>query len=134
MTDEETNSGADNPRIVPSGDKDAAASALADRIGGNASVLLEGFGNREFDAISEKYVAQTTRATSAATKPKNFLTMSRRKQIRETLRAAHATGRAALFEFTGGAPAREVIDFINRNSQRIGVAVEIVVRQEDMKP
>ncbi|MGH2351841.1 MAG: hypothetical protein ACRDJN_09545, partial [Chloroflexota bacterium] len=52
--------------LAPTGDVGPAAQALANRIGGQASVRIAGFGNREFDAISDRYVAQTTGAASAA--------------------------------------------------------------------
>jgi hypothetical protein len=111
--------------LQPTGDIDAAARALAARIGGQPSVRLPGFGSREFDAVSDRYVAQTTGAMSATLRPRNFLTRERRTQFRVTMEAARATGRMALFEFTGGAPAQHVIDFIMRNALRIGVSVRI---------
>jgi len=89
---------------------------------------MVGFGDREFDAVSDRYVAQTTDAASAARKPKNYLALSRREQIRETLRAAEATGCQALFEFRGVVPDEEVVRFIRRNADRIGVEARIEVR------
>jgi hypothetical protein len=115
----------DGGEIVPTGDIDPAAQELAPRIGGTASVQLSGFGNREFDAVSDAFVAQTTGAASAALRPKNFLSSSRRAQIRETLAAAHATGRQALFEFRGVVPDTEVTRFIERNARRIGVRARV---------
>jgi hypothetical protein len=70
---------------IPTGDADAAADALAVRVGGVASVRLPGFGNQEFDAVSDRYVCQTTRARSAVVRPRNYMTRDRREQIRETL-------------------------------------------------
>jgi len=116
---------------VATGDIDSAAEALARRIGGSHSVRIPGFGNREFDAVSERYVAQTTRSKSATMRPANFLNPARREQIRDTLRVARVTGREALFEFTGGAPAAAVRDFIQRNADRIGVGVRIDVRYDE---
>jgi hypothetical protein len=124
-----TNSNSGGGTLAATGDVDPAARRLAVRIGGQPSVSIPGFGNREFDAVSDRYVAQTTSAASASLRPSNFLTPARRRQIRETLRAAQATGREALFEFTGGAPAPAVVDFIERNSRRIGVGMQIDVRQ-----
>jgi hypothetical protein len=109
-------------RVIPTGDVDPAAQRLAQRIGGQPSVRLVGFGNREFDAVSDTLIAQTTSARSAATNPKAFLSKARRNQIRETLRAAQATGRKVVFEFTTATPAPEVRDFIMRNATRIGLS------------
>jgi hypothetical protein len=117
----------DGGEIVPTGDIDPAAQELSQRIGGTASVQLSGFGNREFDAVSDAFVAQTTGAASAALRPKNFLSSSRRAQIRGTLAAARATGRQALFEFRGVVPDVEVTRFIERNARRIGVHARVDV-------
>jgi hypothetical protein len=117
--------------IVPTGDVDVAALVLAERIGGTASVRLAGFGNREFDAVSSQYVAQTTSAASASLRPSNYLSPGRRRQIRETLRAALETRRTALFEFVGVAPAPAVVEFITRNADRIGARAHIEVRMND---
>jgi hypothetical protein len=38
--------------------------------------------------------------------------------------------KVALFEFTGGPPAPLVVEFIERNANRIGVGVQIDVRQD----
>lgn len=108
-------------KIVPTGDIDPAADALAKSIGGQPSVRIEGFGNREFDAVSDTIIGQTFDSASAIGKPHNFLSKSRVTQIRETLRAASETGRTALFEFTKGKPHKDVLDFIERNAQRAGV-------------
>jgi RHS repeat-associated protein len=113
------------PRITPTGDIDPAAMALARRLGGQASVAIEGFA-REFDAVSGQYVAQTFGGRSALLKPGNFLSSSRREQIRATLQAAKATGRKAYFEFTDGVHD-DVIQFIRRNAERVGV--EYVIGQ-----
>ena len=59
-------------RYKPTGDADEAAEALAQRLGGLPGQTITGFGNREFDAISDDYVAQTTASRSAVTKPNNF--------------------------------------------------------------
>lgn len=111
-------------RLVPTGDIDKAAVSLASKLGGQASVMIEGFGNREFDVVSSKFIAQTFSGTSALTKPDNFLSKSRKAQIRETLKAAKATGRQAYFQFTNGAH-QEVLDFIQRNAERVGVEFKI---------
>lgn len=107
------------------GDIDPEAQRLARAIGGKASQAIAGFGNREFDAVSDDYIAQTTASTSARTTPHNFLDQGRRRQIRATLMAAHQEGKTALFEFTAGEPHPDVRDFIERNAAREGVAFEI---------
>jgi len=113
--------------VRPTGDVDPAAQRLAQRIGGQPSVYLEGFGNREFDAVSDTMIAQTTSARSAVMRPKNFLNKSRRRQIKETLKAVKETGRTALFEFTGGAPAQEVRDYIIRSAEKAGLSSSDVI-------
>jgi hypothetical protein len=120
--------------ITRTGDIDPAADALAARIGGQSSVRIEGFGNREFDAISDTLVGQafgpsaSGEAPTFVRNPANFLSASRRTQIRETLRAARETGRGALFEFEGGIPHDDVLSFIERNAERQGVGVTIKYR------
>lgn len=111
----------------PTGDVDPAAQRLAQRIDGQPSVCLAGFGNREFDAVSDMIIAQTTSARSAAIRPKNFLSRSRRRQIQETLKAAQETERKVLFEFTGGAPAQEVRDYIVRHAVQTGLRSSDVI-------
>ena len=113
------------PRIIgPTGDIDPAANALAGKLGGLASVAVEGFGNREFDAISAKYVAQTFGGDAARLKPGNFLSAVRRQQIRATLEAAKALGKKAYFEFRNGVHD-DVLDFIRRNAERLGVEYDV---------
>jgi RHS repeat-associated protein len=112
------------PRITPTGDMDPAARALAERFSGEASVAIEGFGSREFDMVSREYVGQTTSAVSALLKPANFLSKANRDKIRATLEAAKALGKKAYFEFRSGADD-EVIDFIRRNADRIGVEFDV---------
>jgi hypothetical protein len=66
--------------------------------------------------------ARTFGGTSALLKPDNFLSSSRREQIRATLAAAKATGRKAYFEFRNGVHD-DVLAFIRRNAERIGVGL-----------
>ncbi len=108
-------------KITPTGDIDPQATLLGNKFGGQASVKLEGFGNREFDFISSRYVGQSFGGEAVATKPNNFLTKARKAQIRETIRAARETGRRPLFNFEGVQPHEEVIDFIRRNCDRMGI-------------
>ncbi|MGS2724932.1 RHS repeat domain-containing protein [Porticoccus sp. GXU_MW_L64] len=118
-------------RVVPTNDKDAAAQAFARKHDGQASVKIEGFGNREFDMVSERFVGQAfgprTQGNAPAFQisPKNFLSKSRRAQIRATLEAAKTTQRQALFEFSGGHPHQDVMDFIVRNAKRLNADVNI---------
>ncbi len=118
-------------RLTATGDKDSKASDLATRIGGVASVKIEGYGQREFDAVNDTYIAQTTNSVSATQAPSNYLNQSRKAQIRETLRVAVETGRTALFEFTAGQPSTEVAAFIRRNAERVRAKHEIIVRLGD---
>ena len=111
--------------IFPDGQVDPAATVLGNKFGGQASVRIQGFGNREFDFISGRYVGQTFGGTTYSAKPKNFLSVSRREQIRQTIEAAKATGRQPLFNFEGGKPHQEVLDFISRNAERRCVTPKI---------
>jgi hypothetical protein len=118
-------------RLTLTNDIDPAAEDFARRFNGQSSVKIEGFGDREFDMVSDTYVGQTFGPKVVGEKPafelsgKNFMSQKRRLQIRATLEAAHITQRKALFEFRGGAPASEVKDFIRRNGERVGVRFEI---------
>ena len=95
------------------------------KFGGQACVRIRGFGNREFDFVSGRYIGQTFGGQAMSLSPKNFLSKARRNQIRETMKAAQQTGRQPLFNFEGVSPHREVLDFINRNAARIGVTPKI---------
>jgi RHS repeat-associated protein len=109
-----------SPRITALKNVDPAATTLAQKLGGRASVAIEGFGDREFDAISREFVAQTFGGASALLKPRNFLSDSRRAQIVATLQAAKATGRKAYFEFQNGVHD-DVLGYIGRAADEIGV-------------
>ena len=119
-------------RYKPTGDTDEAAQVLARRLGGLPSQMISGFGRREFDVVSEDYVAQTTASQSAVLKPANFLTGDRKAQIRATLQAAKQEGRTAYFEFTAGPPHPEVVACINRNALRFGAVFVIVVLKKNL--
>lgn len=112
-------------RAIPTGDADAAAIALADRIGGQASVRVEGFAQREFDAVSDVIVGQTFGGKAFSESAANFLSKARREQIRATLEVAARTGRKAMFEFRGGEPAKGVLEFIQRNAKRVDAEILI---------
>ena len=99
---------------------DAAADALAQRIGGESTVR---FSNdiREFDVINDLYVAQTKPALKQ-------LNAAVRKQMKATFEAAKETNRTVYYHFEGQ-PATSVINKLNEYSNRYGVKVVI-----DTKP
>ncbi len=101
------------------GDVDPAAALLAARLGGLSSQTIAGFGNREFDAVSPVFIAQTTASQSAVAKPGNFLTRDRKAQSPATLEAAKQENKTAYFEFTAGNPHPEVAACIDRNALRL---------------
>ncbi len=113
------------------GDADPAAALLAARLGGLPSQTITGFGNREFDAVSSDFIAQTTASQSAVTKPGNFLTRERKAQIRATLEAAKQEGKVAYFEFTAGNPHSDVVICIDRNALRFGAYYVIAVPKDE---
>lgn len=106
--------------------KDENAQRLAVKINGISSVVMEGFGETEFDAISQKYIAETTHSTAAVRKPGNYLKNEKREKIRTTLSAALKTGRTAVFEFTAGQPHDDVVSFILKNAEKLEAAVLIL--------
>ncbi|MCX8595708.1 restriction endonuclease fold toxin, partial [Gilliamella sp. B3367] len=99
---------------------DPAADALAQRIGGESRVR---FTNdiREFDVISDSYVAQTKPALKQ-------LNAAVRNQMKATFEAAKETNRSVYYHFEGQ-PAQSVINKLNEYSKRYGVKVVI-----DTKP
>lgn len=114
------------------GDVDPDATLLAARIGGLPSQTIAGFGNREFDAVSPDFIAQTTASQGAVTKPGNFLTKDRKAQIRATLEAAKQEDKTAYFEFTAGKPHPEVIACIDRNASRLEASYVIVFGESQL--
>jgi hypothetical protein len=97
---------------------DPAADKLADRLGGRSCLKFDSDpAGREFDVISNEYVAQTKPPLQSF--GKNF-----RTQVKATFEAAKATGRKPYFHFDGE-PAQEVIDKINQYSERYGIEVII---------
>lgn len=93
---------------------DPAADALAQRIGGESRVK---FANdpkgREFDVISDRYVAQT--------KPAGLgLGAKFRNQAKATFEAAQATGRIPYFHFEG-TPAADVLSKLQEYAHRYGI-------------
>jgi hypothetical protein len=110
--------------LVPSTQAfDPQAQALAQRIGGEAQVEFASgpSAGREFDAVSDEYVAQA--------KPANFtLSQAFRVQARATFQAAVDTGRIPYFQFNGP-PNPGVLQTLGRYGAEYGVQPVI-----DLKP
>jgi hypothetical protein len=100
--------------LIPVAVNDPAAKALAERLGGQASVRFAGDATgREFDAVSELYVAQT--------KPAGFqLGSAFRNQAKATFEAALNTGRTPYFHFEGE-PGAGVINKLLEYGNRYGI-------------
>jgi hypothetical protein len=97
---------------------DAAADALANRIGGQSRVrFANDAANREFDAVSDRYIAQSKPALQQ-------LGSSVRDQMKATFEAAQETGKDVYYHFEGQ-PAQSVIDKLNEYSGRYGIKVII---------
>jgi hypothetical protein len=93
--------------------KDRAAGALAERIGGEASVRLARGPANEFDAVSAEYVAQA--------KPANFtLNKAFRDQAKATFEVAAQSGRTPYFQFDGP-PGPGVLRTLGRYADRYGI-------------
>jgi len=97
---------------------DPAADQLADRIGGTSRVR---FGNdpsaREFDSVSDDYVAQS--------KPANYsFNKSGRDQAKATFEAAEQSGRSVYYHFDGD-PSASTVAKLNEYSERYDVPVVI---------
>jgi hypothetical protein len=107
--------GANSELIASSQAYDPDAQALAQRIGGQAQAEFASGPNagREFDAISDEYVAQS--------KPANFTGGSSwRGQARATFQAAIDSGRTPYFQFNGP-PSQGVLNALQRYAQEYGV-------------
>ena len=93
---------------------DAAADALAERIGGQSRVKFSSDPiGREFDVISDDYVAQAKPDLKTYGK-------SWRKQTKATFEAAKETGKKAYFQFEG-APSDEILHRIAEYGKRYNV-------------
>jgi len=116
------NAGRYSGALVKVNKPDAAADALAERIGGQSRMK---FSNdppgREFDTISDQYVAQSKPALQTVNKDV-------RNQMKATFEAAQETGKKVYYHFEGQ-PAQSVIDKLNEYSSRYGIEVVI-----DTKP
>jgi len=110
--------------LTPSKNKyDPAAHLLAERINGQPQVSFSKGPNpnQEFDAVSDKYVAQS--------KPGGFqLGKQFRRQAQTTFEVAKSTGRQPYFHFEGP-PATGVIDKLQEYGRRYGLDPVI-----DIKP
>ena len=95
---------------------DVAADALAERIGGMPRAAFQGE-NREFDVISEEYIAQAKPALSC-------LNPKVRSQMKATFEAALAHDKIVYYQFEG-MPNQCVIDKLYEYSARYGVEVII---------
>ncbi|MMZ61167.1 hypothetical protein D1872_233010 [compost metagenome] len=101
---------------------DAAADALAVRISGQSRVKYSNDpDHREFDAVSDQYVAQSKPALQTVNK-------SVRNQMKATFEAAQESGKTVYYHFEGQ-PAQSVIDKLKEYSSRYGIEVVI-----DTKP
>ncbi|MBT2765373.1 WXG100 family type VII secretion target [Paenibacillus sp. ISL-20] len=108
---------------VPKEDK--AADMLAKKLGGESRVKFSNDPNgREFDAISDQYIAQTK-------PPLNSLDKQFRKQAKATIEAAIETGRKAYFHFEGK-PDDRVIRQLQEYAERY--EVEIIIDTKTLKP
>ena len=97
---------------------DISADKLAERIGGESRVKFTNDPKaREFDAISDEYIAQAKPALSALNK-------NVRAQMKATFEAAKQTGKKVYYQFEG-TPAQSVIDKLYEYSERYGIEVVI---------
>lgn len=91
---------------------------MAKRIGGQSrSAFSDDPIQREFDVISDKYIAQ-------AKPPLKCVNKTVRSQMKATFEAAKKYGRTVYYQFEG-MPSQEVIDKLYEYSNRYGVDVVI---------
>ena len=104
--------------LVKNNKADEAADILAKKLGGESRVS---FANdplkREFDAISDAFIAQT--------KSIGKLGKAFRKQAKATFEAAQESGRAVYYEFTGGAPSQDILNKLTEYARRYDVNLKI---------
>lgn len=109
--DDATNGGLGE--LVQVNSKDPAAGPLARRIGGEPSVRFSDGPPNEFDAVSDKYIAQA--------KPASFrLSQAFRNQAKATFEAALQSGRIPYFQFDGP-PEPGVLAALRRYAERYGI-------------
>lgn len=117
-----TNTGHYSGGLVKVPKEDKAADMLAEKLSGESRVKFNNDPNgREFDTVSDQYIAQTK-------PPLNSLDKQFRKQAKATIEAAIETGRKAYFHFEGK-PDDRVIRQLNEYADRY--KVEIII---DTKP
>ncbi|CAI6080004.1 hypothetical protein PAECIP112173_02764 [Paenibacillus sp. JJ-100] len=117
-----TNTGQYSGGLVKVPKADIAADNLADRLGGESRVKFKNDPKgREFDTVSDEYIAQTK-------PPLNSLDKQFRKQAKATIEAAIETGKKAYFHFEGK-PDDRVLRQLDEYANRY--KVEIVI---DTKP
>ena len=104
--------------IIQCNTKDAVADELAKRIGGQSrSAFADDPIQREFDVISDQYIAQ-------AKPPLKCVNKTVRTQMKATFEAAKKYGRKVYYQFEG-IPSQEVLDKLYEYSERYGVEVII---------
>ena len=104
--------------IIQCNTKDAAADELAKRIGGQSrSAFADDPIQREFDVISDQYIAQ-------AKPPLKCVNKTVRTQMKATFEAAKKYERKIYYQFEG-IPSQEVLDKLYEYSERYGVEVII---------
>ena len=97
---------------------DTAADELAKRIGGQSrSAFADDPIQREFDVISDQYIAQ-------AKPPLKCVNKTVRTQMKATFEAAKKYERKVYYQFEG-IPSQEVLDKLYEYSERYGVEVII---------
>ena len=100
--------------IIQCNTKDAAADELAKRIGGQSrSAFADDPIQREFDVISDQYIAQ-------AKPPLKCVNKTVRTQMKATFEAAKKYERKVYYQFEG-IPSQEVLDKLYEYSERYGV-------------
>ena len=105
-------------KIIQCNTKDAAADELAKRIGGQSrSAFADDPIQREFDVISDQYIAQ-------AKPPLKCVNKTVRTQMKATFEAAKKYERKVYYQFEG-IPSQEVLDKLYEYSERYGVEVII---------
>ena len=104
--------------IIQCNTKDAAADELVKRIGGQSrSAFADDPIQREFDVISDQYIAQ-------AKPPLKCVNKTVRTQMKATFEAAKKYERKVYYQFEG-IPSQEVLDKLYEHSERYGVEVII---------
>ena len=110
--------------IIQCNTKDAAADELAKRIGGQSrSAFADDPIQREFDVISDQYIAQ-------AKPPLKCVNKTVRTQMKATFEAAKKYERKVYYQFEG-IPSQEVLDKLYEHSERYGV--EVIIDTEPLE-